>query len=37
MFELRDDAYFGQLIFWSSALVIWLLIRLRSRKAEDDQ
>jgi hypothetical protein len=31
MLEFREDAPIGALIFWSVALVIWIVIRIRSR------
>lgn len=34
MLEFREDAPFGMLIFWSIALVVWLVIKFRSRKTD---
>ncbi len=31
MLEFREDAPIGALIFWSIALVIWIVIKIRSR------
>ena len=31
MLEFREDAPVGALIFWSVALVIWVVIKIRSR------
>ncbi len=33
MLEFREDAPIGALIFWSIALVIWIVIKIRSRSA----
>jgi hypothetical protein len=32
--EFREDAPIGMLIFWSIALVVWLVIKFRSRKTD---
>jgi hypothetical protein len=32
--EFREDAPIGMLIFWSIALVVWLVIKVRSRKTD---
>lgn len=34
MFEFRDDAPIGSLIFWSIALVVWIIVRIRSKKSD---
>ena len=34
MLEFREDAPFGMLIFWSIALVVWVVIKFRSRKTD---
>lgn len=34
MLEFREDAPIGMLIFWSIALVVWLVIKFRSRKTD---
>lgn len=34
MLEFREDAPIGSLIFWSIALVVWLVVRFRSRKSD---
>ncbi|GEM_PF-997556 len=34
MLEFREDAPFGMLIFWSIALVVWVVIKIRSRKTD---
>lgn len=34
MLEFREDAPIGALIFWSVALVIWIVIRIRSRRQD---
>jgi hypothetical protein len=34
MLEFREDAPIGMLIFWSVALVVWLFIKFRSKKAD---
>ena len=35
MLEFREDAPLGALIFWSVALVIWIVIKIRSRRGKD--
>jgi len=32
--EFREDAPIGSLIFWSIALVVWIIIRIRSKKGD---
>jgi len=32
--EFREDAPIGMLIFWSIALVVWVVIKFRSRKTD---
>ena len=32
MLEFREDAPIGALIFWSVALVVWIVARITSRK-----
>jgi len=32
--EFREDAPLGMLIFWSIALVVWLVVKYRSRKTD---
>lgn len=32
MLAFRDDAPIGSLIFWSAALVVWIVVRIRARK-----
>ena len=34
MFEFRNDAPIGSLIFWSIALVVWIVVRIRSKKGD---
>lgn len=34
MLEFREDAPIGMLIFWSVALVVWLVIKFRSKKTD---
>lgn len=33
MLEFREDAPMGALIFWSIALAVWIVIKIRSRSA----
>lgn len=37
MLEFREDAPIGSLIFWSIALVVWIVIRIRSKRADKKQ
>lgn len=32
MLEFRPDAPIGHLVFWSVALVVWIIVRIRSGK-----
>lgn len=34
MLEFREDAPIGMLIFWSIALVVWVVVKFRSKKTD---